>query len=43
VWVSSAIGLAVGCGYFSAAFAATVITFVTLSFLKLVEQKLERD
>lgn len=37
VWVSAAIGLAVGCGYLSAGLAATVIAFLTLSFLKKVE------
>ncbi|MBU2102188.1 MAG: MgtC/SapB family protein [Candidatus Omnitrophota bacterium] len=43
VWVSSAIGLAVGCGYLSAALATTIITFMTLSLLKWVEQRLERE
>ncbi|MDD4954494.1 MAG: MgtC/SapB family protein [Candidatus Omnitrophica bacterium] len=41
IWVSSAIGLAVGCGFFSAAAIATVVTFVTLAFLKHVEKRLE--
>ncbi|MFA5008158.1 MAG: MgtC/SapB family protein, partial [Candidatus Omnitrophota bacterium] len=41
IWVSSAIGLAVGCGFFSAAAIATVATFVTLAFLKHIDKKLE--
>lgn len=41
IWVSSAIGLAVGCGFMSAAIATTVITFITLAFLKHIEKKLE--
>jgi len=40
VWVSAAIGLAVGCGYFTAAVSVTVIVFLTLSFLKKTESKL---
>jgi putative Mg2+ transporter-C (MgtC) family protein len=39
VWVSSAIGLAVGCGYISAAITVTVIVYLVLSVLK----KLEKD
>ena len=42
IWVSSAIGLAVGCGYLSGAIAATVVTFLTLSFLKTFENKLQK-
>jgi len=41
IWVSSAIGLAVGCGFISAAAFTTIITFVTLAFLKHIEKKLE--
>ncbi len=41
IWVSSAIGLAVGCGFLSAAVIVTAITFVTLAFLKRVEKYLE--
>lgn len=41
IWVSSAIGLAVGCGFISAAAFATIITFITLAFLKHIEKKLE--
>ncbi|MDD4182890.1 MAG: MgtC/SapB family protein [Candidatus Omnitrophica bacterium] len=41
IWVSSAIGLAVGCGFFSAAVITTVVTFITLAFLKHIEKKLE--
>lgn len=39
IWVSAAIGLAVGCGYFSAAFSATLMAFITLSLLKKLETK----
>ena len=39
IWVSAAIGLAVGCGYLSAAIIVTVISYITLSFLKKVEKK----
>jgi putative Mg2+ transporter-C (MgtC) family protein len=41
IWVSSAIGLAVGCGFMSAAIIATVATFLTLYSLKHIEKKLE--
>lgn len=41
IWVSSAIGLAVGCGFFAAAAITTVVTFITLAFLKQIEKKLE--
>lgn len=41
IWISSAIGLAVGCGFFVAAVTTTVISFLTLSFLKRVEKKLD--
>jgi len=37
IWVSAAIGLAVGCGYISAALAATALSFIALSILKKVE------
>jgi putative Mg2+ transporter-C (MgtC) family protein len=38
VWVSAAIGLAVGCGYISAALTVTLIAYLTLSVLKRVEK-----
>lgn len=41
IWISSAIGLAVGCGFLSAAIISTVVTFVVLAFLKQIEKKLE--
>ncbi len=41
IWVSSAIGLAVGCGFMIAAVLTTIITFITLAFLKQIENKLE--
>lgn len=43
VWVSSAIGLACGCGYISAAITTTLISFLTLSFLKAIEKRLEKE
>jgi len=43
VWVSSAIGLAVGCGYTTAAVATTLITFLTLSVLRWAEKRLVKD
>ncbi len=39
IWVSSAIGLAIGCGYISAAIIVTGISYLALSLLK----KLEKD
>ncbi|MCM8786815.1 MAG: MgtC/SapB family protein [Candidatus Omnitrophica bacterium] len=42
VWVSAAIGLCVGCGFIYPAFITAGITFFALSFLKLLEQKLEK-
>ena len=41
VWVSSGIGLATGCGYLIGALSATAIVYISLSFLKQVERKLE--
>lgn len=38
IWISSAIGLTVGCGYISAALVATAITYLSLSYLKKVEK-----
>ena len=38
IWVSSSIGLAVGCGYISAALATTIIAYLALSFLKKLEK-----
>lgn len=40
LWISAAIGLAVGCGYISAALITTVITYLSLSYLKKVEQEI---
>jgi putative Mg2+ transporter-C (MgtC) family protein len=41
IWVSSAIGLAAGCGFWLAAIITTVMTFIALAFLKHLEKKLE--
>ncbi len=39
IWISAAIGLAIGCGYISAALIGTLLSFITLSFLKVIEKK----
>jgi putative Mg2+ transporter-C (MgtC) family protein len=41
VWISAAIGLAVGCGFFSGAFITTVMAVITLYLLKPLEKKLD--
>jgi len=38
IWISAAIGLAVGCGYFSAAIVVTVMSYFSLSILKRLEK-----
>ena len=38
IWVSAAIGLAVGCGYFSAAIIVTGASYLALSLLKKLEK-----
>ncbi len=38
IWVSAAIGLAVGCGYLSAAIMTTLIAYFALSVLKKLEE-----
>lgn len=43
VWISSAIGLACGCGFLLAATTTTLLSFLTLSFLKRFETKLSKD
>ena len=39
VWVSAAIGLAVGCGYVSAAVITTIIVYLILSVVKKIEKE----
>jgi len=39
IWVSSAIGLAVGCGFYEAGLIVTLLAFLTLSSLKRIEKK----
>ena len=39
IWISAAIGLAVGCGYISAALLTTAIVYLSLSFLKKLEKE----
>jgi len=41
IWVSAAIGLAVGCGYILGAFVVTLFSYLSLSFLKKFEHRLE--
>jgi putative Mg2+ transporter-C (MgtC) family protein len=40
IWISAAIGLAVGCGYFSAAVTVTIISYLCLYSLKKLEKRL---
>ncbi len=40
VWLSAAIGLAVGCGYISAAVLTTIIGYLALSLLKRIEKEI---
>jgi len=42
IWVSAAIGLAVGCGYVSGALIVTVISYFALSVLKRIEDSQRR-
>ena len=39
IWVSAAIGLAVGCGYFSGAIIVTGASYLALSLLKKLEKE----
>jgi len=39
IWISAAIGLAVGCGYFSAAIIVTGASYLALSILKRLEKE----
>ncbi|MCK4912125.1 MAG: MgtC/SapB family protein [Candidatus Omnitrophica bacterium] len=39
IWISAAIGLAVGCGYFSAAIIVTGASYLALSILKKLEKE----
>ncbi len=39
IWISSGIGLAVGCGYMSTAVAGALLAFITLSGLKCIESR----
>jgi putative Mg2+ transporter-C (MgtC) family protein len=43
LWVVAGIGLAVGCGFYSAAIYATVLSLVVLFFLRYVEKILFAD
>jgi len=43
IWISAAIGLAVGCGYISAALITTAIAYLSLSFLKKMDVKISED
>ncbi|MCF7916224.1 MAG: MgtC/SapB family protein [Candidatus Omnitrophica bacterium] len=39
IWLAAAIGLAVGCGFISAALIATFLVYLILSFLKRLEEE----
>ncbi len=39
IWISSGIGLAVGCGYLNTALAGALLAFITLSGLKFIEDR----
>jgi len=43
IWIVAAIGLAIGAGQYFAGISASVITFFTLWFLRLVEGKMPRQ
>ncbi|HCD38648.1 MAG TPA: hypothetical protein DEQ77_08025, partial [Candidatus Omnitrophica bacterium] len=43
LWVVAALGLAVGCGFYTAAIATTVIVLLTLMFLRRLENKIFGD
>jgi len=43
LWMASAVGLAVGCGYYFPALFATLISLCTLIMLKFVENKIMKD
>ena len=43
IWVSAAIGLAVGCGYYSAAFITTILSYIVLAILKRFEGKRHKN
>jgi putative Mg2+ transporter-C (MgtC) family protein len=40
IWITAAIGIATGTGFYVGAFAATAITLLTLGFLRVVETKI---
>lgn len=40
LWITSAVGLAIGCGFYSAGIIATVITLISLLFLRNLEKEL---
>jgi putative Mg2+ transporter-C (MgtC) family protein len=43
IWVSAAIGLAVGCGYLSAAFSTTILSYIVLAVLKRYEGRKRKN
>jgi putative Mg2+ transporter-C (MgtC) family protein len=40
LWITSAVGLAVGCGFYSAAVITTIIALISLLFLRNIEKEL---
>lgn len=43
LWVVAAIGLAIGCGFYSLGVASTVISILVLYFLRMVEKFIPKD
>ena len=42
IWVTAAIGIAAGTGYYVGAIAATILAIITLHFLRIVEKRIIR-
>ena len=40
IWITAAIGLAAGTGFYVGAFTATIITLITLQLLRLLEKRI---
>lgn len=43
IWVTSAIGLAIGAGFYNGAIIATILTLFTLQILRFIESKVIRS
>ncbi|MFC1645803.1 MgtC/SapB family protein [Candidatus Omnitrophota bacterium] len=42
LWITSAVGLAIGCGFYLAGFFATIVVIIVLLFLRNFEKRLTR-